>query len=93
MNRSTTNKRGPLGQKKHRPAYKPKIRWELLGLSNPKHDESALSIDTIRAQVSTLTREGFGRDTRTPEPVANPKTSARKKPIAGKRPGRSRIAG
>ncbi|MFO0706348.1 MAG: hypothetical protein U0412_05805 [Nitrospira sp.] len=79
MNRSTTNKRGPAGQKKHRPSYKPKIRWELLGLSNPKHEESSLSIDTIRAQVSTLTREGFGRETRTPEPVTAPKTKARKK--------------
>lgn len=51
-------------KKKTRPAYKPKIRWELLGLSDPEANETITSIETIRQEVSSLASRGFGQDTR-----------------------------
>jgi len=55
---TTLLKRSRMGKKKVRQAYKPKIRWELLGLSSPEL-EPTTSIDTIRKGVSSLASQGF----------------------------------
>ena len=52
------------GKRKNRPVSKPKIRWELLGLSDPDLTKSRTSIETIRKEVSSLARRGFGQGTR-----------------------------
>ena len=49
--------------KKTRRTSKPKIRWDLLGLSDPSLAESSTSIETIRRQVSLLASSGFGKET------------------------------
>jgi len=49
--------------KKTRRASKPKIRWDLLGLSDPSLDELTTSIETIRREVSFLASRGFGQET------------------------------
>lgn len=64
MKISTVWKRNTVGKRKNRPAYKPKIRWELLGLSDPDLAEPATSIETIRREVSSLASRGFGQGTR-----------------------------
>ncbi len=49
---------------------KPKIRWHLLGLTDPKSIDNTSSIETIRREVSSLARYSFGPNTRlrsTPE--------------------------
>ena len=48
---------------------KPKIRWEVLGLLDPKSVDTASSIETIRREVSSLASHGIGPDTRS-RPVA-----------------------
>jgi len=48
---------------KSRRTSKPKIRWDLLGLSDPKLVESTTSIETIRKEVSLLASKGFGEET------------------------------
>ncbi|HEY6083884.1 MAG TPA: hypothetical protein VIU63_00725 [Nitrospira sp.] len=50
-------------KKKNRPVYKPKIRWELLGLSDPDQAEPTTTIETIRKEVSSLASLGFGQGT------------------------------
>jgi hypothetical protein len=64
MKISTVWKRNTERKKKNRPAYKPKIRWELLGLSDPDVSEPATPIDTIRREVSSLASRGLGQATR-----------------------------
>ena len=49
--------------KKTRRTSKPKIRWGLLGLSDPTLAESSTSIETIRREVSLLASSGFGKET------------------------------
>jgi hypothetical protein len=48
--------------KKNRRTSKPKIRWDLLGLSDPSLAESTTSIDTIRREVSLLASRGLGQE-------------------------------
>jgi hypothetical protein len=43
---------------------KPKIRWQLLGLTDPKSIDNTSSIETIRREVSSLARHSFGPNTR-----------------------------
>jgi len=43
---------------------KPKIRWQLLGLTDPKSIDGTSSIETIRREVSSMARHSFGPDTR-----------------------------
>lgn len=49
--------------KKTRRTSKPKIRWDLLGLSDPSLAESTTSMETIRREVSLLASRGFGEET------------------------------
>jgi hypothetical protein len=43
---------------------KPKIPWQLLGLTDPKSIDNTSSIETIRREVSSLARHSFGPNTR-----------------------------
>jgi hypothetical protein len=58
-------KRNNTAKKKRRPAYRPKIRWELFGLANSEPTE--LPIETIRSAVSALAGMRLAR-----EPVPGP---------------------
>ena len=62
MNPFSVWKSRKAGKKKS--AYKPKIRWELLGLTNPDSVDNTSSIEVIRREVTSLARHGFGQDTR-----------------------------
>jgi hypothetical protein len=44
-------------KKKTKPTYK--IRWEVLGLSRPDREQSALSMETIRSEVSLMATQGL----------------------------------
>ena len=59
------------GKKKHKPSYRPKIRWELFGLPNSEPTE--LSIEAIRSEVSMLAVTGLARE-RISEPKKKPKS-------------------
>jgi hypothetical protein len=72
-----------VGKKKTRPAYKPKIRWELLGLSDPDLTESTTSIETIRKEVSSLASRGFGQGTRSRLTGQDTKVRGRNRPTSG----------
>ena len=62
VNPSSVWKNRKAGKKKS--ARKPKIRWELLGLTDPDSVDNTSSIEVIRREVTSLAREGFGQDTR-----------------------------
>ncbi|SLM46450.1 conserved protein of unknown function [Nitrospira japonica] len=55
---STLWKSNYMEKKKTRPSYKPKIRWELLGLPFPDSGTTT-PIETIRKGVSVLASQGF----------------------------------
>ncbi|HEX5647979.1 MAG TPA: hypothetical protein VFX56_13495 [Nitrospira sp.] len=66
MNRTTFIRSMQSKKRKRNPTRKPKIRWEVLGLSGPQgqgHGESA-SIDSIRQAVSSMASRGLGQGTR-----------------------------
>lgn len=71
------------GKKKNRPTYKPKIRWELLGLSDPDLNQTTTSIDTIRKEVSSLASRGFGQGTRSRTNNGNSRTRGRSRQVGG----------
>ncbi len=43
--------------------HKPKIHWQLLGLTDPNSVDITSSIETIRQEVSSLARRGVGPNT------------------------------
>ena len=45
-------------------AHKPKIPWQLLGLTDPDSIDKVSSIEAIRQEVSSLARYGLGLNTR-----------------------------
>jgi len=45
-------------------ARKPKIRWQLLGLTDPNSVDNTSSMETIRREVTSLARYSFGPNTR-----------------------------
>ena len=66
--------------------HKPKIRWQLLGLTDPKSIDNTSSIETIRREVSSLARHSFGPDTRLrsmPEESKSVKTRSRRRSATG----------
>jgi len=71
--------------KKVRRTSKPKIPWDLLGLSDPSLDESTTSIETIRKEVSFLASRGFGQETTIRSTVQNAKGRARGRQAEGSR--------
>jgi len=64
MNLASVWKDRRAGKKKKKSVHKPKIRWQLLGLTDPNSIDSTSSIETIRKEVSSLARHGLGPDTR-----------------------------
>jgi hypothetical protein len=64
MNLSTAWNDRKAGKKKKRSVHKPKIRWQLLGLSDPDLHDNTSSIEIIRLGVSLLASHGIGSDTR-----------------------------
>lgn len=62
MNLASVWKSRKTGKKKS--AHKPKIRWQLLGLTNPNLVDNTSSIDVIRLEVASLARYSFGEETR-----------------------------
>jgi hypothetical protein len=64
MNLSSVWKDRRGAKKKKRSVHKPKIRWQLLGLTDPNLIDTTSSIETIRREVSSLASHGFGTDTR-----------------------------
>lgn len=62
MNLTSVWKNRRTGKKKS--ARKPKIRWHLPGLTDPNSVDSTSSMETIRREVTSLTRYSFGPDTR-----------------------------
>ncbi len=50
--------------KKKKSTRKPKIRWELLGLTDPNSVDHTSSIEAIRREVTSLAKHGLGPDTR-----------------------------
>lgn len=61
MNLSSVWKNRKRAQKKS--IRKPKIPWQLLGLTDPKSIDNTSSIETIRREVSSLARHSFGPNT------------------------------
>ena len=62
MNLASLWKSRKPGKKKS--ARKPKIRWELLGLTDPNSVDRTSSIETIRQGVTSLAKHGLGPETR-----------------------------
>lgn len=87
MKISSVWKRSNTRKKKNRSTFRPKIRWELLGLSDPDVIEPT-AIDTIRKTVSSLASQGFGDSTisRSREQATNGR--GRNRESGGKRVGR-----
>jgi len=87
MNLSSIRKRHTIRKKKS--VYKPKIRWQLLGLTDPNPVDSAPSIDIIRREIASLARYSFGEDTRLRCFVNESKSLGRNHKLAGVRNKRS----
>jgi hypothetical protein len=78
MNLSTAWNDRKAGKKKKRSVHKPKIRWELLGLSNPDLTDHSAPIETIRLGVSLLASHGIGPETRLRTAAQGNKASTKK---------------
>ena len=63
MSASTPIEEKMKSTKRSKGTSKPKIRWELLGLSDPRIIESTTPIEMIRREVSLLASRGFGEET------------------------------
>ncbi len=93
MTTSRVWRRNKIAGKKTRPGYKLKIRWEMLGLTDPDTHTTETSIEAIRRGVSAMASEGLSPDTRarTEAHVKNSTRSSRRtvrKPAL--RPGKSK---
>jgi hypothetical protein len=88
MKISTVWKGRKTGKKKNRAVLKPKIRWQLLGLTDPKLTEQSSSIETIRREVSSLASSGFGPATRSRVTAQESKSQGRNNRPAESRPRR-----
>lgn len=83
MNLSSIRKRHTIRQKKS--VHKPKIRWQLLGLTDPNPVDSAPSIDIIRREIASLARYSFGEETRLRCLVRENKSVGKNHKLAGVR--------
>ncbi|BCA56342.1 hypothetical protein W02_34820 [Nitrospira sp. KM1] len=80
---------GNPSRKKVRGSYRPKIRWELLGLSDPNLVETPIPIEHIRKEVSSLASIGFGQGTRSRSISAKPAGQSQKTVLSKNRKGRN----
>ena len=74
--------------KKYKRTYKPKIPWDVLGLSDPSLDETTTSIETIGREVSLLANRGFGEETPLRSTAQNAKGRGQSRQPGGSRTGR-----
>lgn len=88
MNLSSAWKDRRAGKKKKKSVHKPKIRWQLLGLTDPDSVDTTSSIETIRREVSSLASHGFGSDTRLRSAAQASKSLGRNHSTGGTRPKR-----
>jgi hypothetical protein len=70
---------------KKKSAHKPKIRWQLLGLTDPDSVDNISSIEVIRQEVASLARYSFGEDTRLRSIVQESKPLKRRHKLVGAR--------
>ena len=88
MNLASVWKSRKAGKKKS--AHKPKIRWQLLGLTDPNSVDNTSSIEVIRREVASLARHSFGEDTRLRSTAKASKSSdGRKKSFSTSRRGKT----
>jgi hypothetical protein len=86
MNLASVWKSRKAGKKKS--VHKPKIRWQLLGLTDPNSVDSTSSIEVIRREVASLARYSFGEDTRLRSTTkASKSLDGRKKSFSTRRRG------
>lgn len=85
MTMSRAWRRNKAANKKTRPSYKLKIRWETFGLTSPDASTAETPIETIRRGISAMASEGFSPDTRA-RTEAHGKTSARPSPRTVQKP-------
>jgi hypothetical protein len=86
MNRTSVWKHGKAGKKKS--INKSKIRWEALGLLDPKLVDTASSIETIRREVSSLASHGMRPDTHFRPVAPDSKSQGRNSRSGANRTGR-----
>jgi hypothetical protein len=92
MNLASVWKSRKAGKKKS--AHKPKIRWQLLGLTDPNSVDNTSSIEVIRREVASLARHSFGEDSRLRSTTKASKSSeGRKKSFSTSRRGKTDQAG
>ncbi len=93
MSASRVWRRNKLTNKKTRPGYKLKIRWEQFGMANPESEQAETSIDIIRRSVSAMASEGLSQDTRARTEAHNSKSLRPSRRTAQKpalRPGKAK---
>jgi hypothetical protein len=78
MKMSSVWRRNKSAAKRKRPVHKPKICWDSLGLPPATH-ESAVSIEEIRRQVTSLASRGFGQGTRSRSEAKETQGAARRR--------------
>jgi hypothetical protein len=92
MNLASVWKSRKAGKKKS--AHKPKIRWQLLGLTDPNSVDNTSSIEVIRREVASLARHSFGEDSRLRSTTKASKSSeGKKKSFSSSRRGETDQAG
>jgi hypothetical protein len=89
MNLSSVWKGRKIGKKKS--VHKPKIRWQLLGLTDPDSVDSTSSIEVIRQEVASLASYSFGEDTRLRSTSQKTKSSTGKHRASGTGSRRHRV--
>ena len=62
---------------------KPKIRWQVLGLTDPADRHASLSLEEIRREVATLSSRGFGQGARSRTAPPGPSGAERQAAPAG----------
>ena len=70
-------------KKKNKPTYK--IRWELLGLSDPDSVEKTTSMDTVRSEVSFLATQRLSVRTHAPSDEGKIKGRGQNRNLKGDR--------
>lgn len=93
MKISSVWKSGKTTKKKNRSVHKPKIRWEMLGLTDPNLTDNSPSIEAIRLEVSSMARFGIGPDTRSRVAAQESKSLGRNHPSAANRTSRRGATG
>jgi hypothetical protein len=84
MKLATAWKRNAARRKRNRPTSPSKIRWKLLGLSDPDLTEPT-SIETVRREVLWLASRGFGQGTKSRSSEQDAQKRGQNRQTGGKR--------